>query len=107
MSQELIGGGAGILPVDHTYLLPPDQPAVAAEREIRALELPIPDPPAVGFRSDSFQKSRGGKIANLLAHLSALGHPVSVAGAVGGDQAGGSVLADLPSHQIGTNGHPS
>ena len=41
MSEDRIVGGAGILPVDYTYLLSPDQSVADAVRKIRALERPI------------------------------------------------------------------
>lgn len=102
MKQVDIVGIAGILPLDHTFLLGSNRGKVAALRELRSIEA-IVTQPRVAFPFESYRRSGGGRIANILACLGASGEQVAVCGAVGDDEAGRIVLDELANNRVDTH----
>src|SRR5215510_2013674 len=80
-------GIANILPLDHTYVV-----SRPLEDAINWLRSNRDENPSVGFDYSSYQRSGGGRIANILAYLGTHGHIVSAVGVIGDDAAAGLVL---------------
>lgn len=97
--QPEILGITGILPLDHVFLLPPSGTFSGAEAEAQGLEVSSTIP-NVSFYYESYRRSGGGRIANILAYLGRHGHHVAACGAVGDDPAGEAVLNDLEHHSV-------
>lgn len=88
-------GIAGIMPVDHAFILDADADIGAVVDHIRHMRLPLPDPPRGEFPYREWRRSGGGRVPNILAYLGASGHDVAILGTVGADLAGGYVVDDL------------
>jgi hypothetical protein len=91
---------AGILPLDHTFWLGDHAATARAVQELRLIRAAQGNPPAVTFPFESYQRSGGGRIANVLAWLGSAGQRVGVCGSVGDDQAGRIVLEDLRNNRV-------
>lgn len=96
-------GIAGIMPLDYFFLLESKEAVKSARGELRSIQLPLTEPLHLNFIFEGFQKSGGGKIANILALLGQGGHRVVACGAVGNDRAGEIVKHDLEKQNINTH----
>jgi sugar/nucleoside kinase (ribokinase family) len=93
-------GSRVILPLDHTFLLGSERGKSAALRELRVIDGSIAAQPRVAFPFESYQRSAGGRIANILACLGASGAQVAVCGAVGDDEPGRIVRDELARDRV-------
>jgi len=87
-------GIAGILPLDHAYFLTDSELVQRALKTVRATSCHGVNPPQLGVSFESYQRSGGGRIANVLAYLGAAGEHVTLCGAVGDDEVGRLVAKD-------------
>jgi sugar/nucleoside kinase (ribokinase family) len=93
-------GIAGILPLDHTFWLGDSEGISRAVEEFRSIQVLQGGPPPVSFPFESYRRSGGGRIANVLAWLGPAGQRVGVCGSVGDDEAGHIVLEDLRKNRV-------
>ncbi len=91
---------AGILPLDLTFVLPQQVPFNAASSELRTLALEEALRPRVTFHYQSFQRSGGGTVANVVAYLGSAGEKVAICGIVGDDDVGTVIKKDLRSYRV-------
>lgn len=96
-------GIANILPIDYTFVLDRNTSLTNALEQAEAIQLPIENISNIGFGYDSFQRSSGGKIANILAYLGQSGHNVAAMGVVGDDDNGKYALQELEHANVFTD----
>jgi sugar/nucleoside kinase (ribokinase family) len=101
-SKFAVVGLANILPADHVYVLPRGHTRPVAKIVIELAQHLPPDTenPEVPFPYQSYQRSGGGRVANILAYLGVHGHAVAACGVVGDDLSGTIVLEDLKNHGV-------
>lgn len=104
-SELEVLGVANILPLDHTYVVS-KQSGVSLTHAVAHLRAHPPAEsanPIMGFSYSGYQRSGGGRIANILAYLGTHGHRVAACGVVGSDVAGDLVRHDLEEHKVRTD----
>jgi sugar/nucleoside kinase (ribokinase family) len=93
-------GIAGILPLDHTFVLT-DRKLIRRALEVaRAMSWSGLGQPQIGVSFESYQRSGGGRVANVLAYLGAAGEHITICGAIGDDEPGRLVIEDLRLHHV-------
>jgi sugar/nucleoside kinase (ribokinase family) len=97
-------GVAGILPLDHAFILDAEARKTTALKELRSLASASETQPTVSFAFESYRRSGGGRIANVLAYLGSAGHKVGILGTVGDDSACRLVLRELKADHVDTSG---